>query len=103
MKIELICWYFKALQKYILFLLDVGLNRNSVFFAKQQIKGRLGIQVKVISTYDKKHDNTITTVGGQIAICAWQVMTHITKVVVDPSGLGIYLGLGISSESRCNG
>jgi len=95
-KLSYICWFFQQQSLQILFLSDTQLTIQSSFFMKKEIKARLGVSTKIITT--TQCSNT-RTVGGQLAICHEVISNHILNVQADDSGLGIYLKLGLRLTS----
>jgi biotin operon repressor len=66
-------------------------------YIKREIKARLGINTKIIST-DNKLPTSQQGIGGQMVICHSTITQHIKRIKSDESGLGIFLGIGIQLQ-----
>jgi len=91
-KLSYICWLFQKQNLRILFLSDTQLTIQTSFFMKKEIKARLGVNTKIISTSQNSQN---TGVGGQLAICHENLANYLFNVKSHSSGLGVYFKLGI--------
>ena len=61
---------------------------------KKEIKNRLGNGTKIITTINK-HSPQEARVGGQMVICKENIANRVRKIRPDPTGLGLYLAIGL--------
>ena len=95
-KLDYILWYFEYHRFDVMFLSDVQLTREQVFYEKKRIKERLGDETYVVGTSIAANK----MVGGQLAIVRPHLRPYLAKEEADPFNLGLYLALTFKHADR---